>query len=228
MLSTFRPSRLLLAIGAVLALTLTACGGGGNGAADSDGDTADSDTAADTDSDQASQTAGDMAYATPFGEACSQIPTEGEGSAEGMADDPVATAASNNPLLSTLVDFVGQAQLGDTLNNAEALTVFAPINDAFEALPAETAEAVSNDTELLTTVLSHHVHAGEQLSADELVEMGSVPTLAEGTGELEISASGDTIEVASAGGTATVVCGNVQTANATVYLLDTVLQPSMS
>lgn len=226
MLSVVRSSRLLLAVGAVLALTLAACGG-----SDAASETAaDSDSGSENDSGSADggSSADEVAYATPFGEACSQIPTSGEGSAEGMADDPVATAASNNPLLSTLVDFVGQAELADTLNNAEALTVFAPINSAFEALPAETAEAVSDDTQLLTTVLSHHVHAGEQLSADELVEQGSVSTLAEGTDDLQITESGDTIEVAAAGSAATVVCGNVQTANATVFLLDTVLQPSMS
>jgi uncharacterized surface protein with fasciclin (FAS1) repeats len=248
MLSIFRQHRLLLAIGAVLALTLAACGGNGNGTATTDGENGatgdtttngDTGTTGDTATPGDTPTTGDTAtpgddsmdqemtdFSTPFGEACSQIPESGEGSAEGMADDPVATAASNNPLLSTLVEFVGQAELGDTLNNAEALTVFAPINSAFEALPEETAQAVSNDTELLTTVLSHHVHAGEKLSASQLAEQGTVSTLAEGTADLRISQSGDTLEVSSAGSTATVVCGNVETANARVFLVDTVLQPA--
>ena len=48
-----------------------------------------------------------------------------------MATDPVATAASNNPLLSTLVTAVKAAGLGETLNSAQDITVFAPTNDAF-------------------------------------------------------------------------------------------------
>ena len=62
----------------------------------------------------------------PFGPGCAGVPTSGEGSVEGMADDPVATAASNNPLLKTLVAAVTEAGLVDTLNSAEDLTVFAP------------------------------------------------------------------------------------------------------
>ena len=73
--------------------------------------------------------------AEPVGEACGEIPTDGEGSSAGMADDPTATAASNNPLLSTLVAAVGAADLGDTLNDTSALqTVFAPFNGAFDKL----------------------------------------------------------------------------------------------
>ena len=67
----------------------------------------------------------------PFGAACSAVPKTGSGSFDGMSQDPVATAASNNPLLSTLVTAVKKAGLVDTLNSAEDITVFAPTNDAF-------------------------------------------------------------------------------------------------
>jgi hypothetical protein len=50
----------------------------------------------------------------PFGSACSAVPTKGEGSFAGMTVDPAATAASNNPLLSTVVTAVGEASLVDT------------------------------------------------------------------------------------------------------------------
>ena len=60
-----------------------------------------------------------------------------------MSSDPVATAASNNPLLSTLVTAVRKAGLVDTLNNAEDITVFAPTNDAFAKIDKETLEARS-------------------------------------------------------------------------------------
>ncbi|MFD5641437.1 fasciclin domain-containing protein, partial [Streptomyces anulatus] len=66
------------------------------------------------------------APAEPYGPACSSVPKEGAGSLEGMAKDPVATAASNNPELSTLVSAVKKAGLVDTLNNAKDITVFAP------------------------------------------------------------------------------------------------------
>ena len=61
-----------------------------------------------------------------FGAACSAVPADGAGSFDGMAADPVATAASNNPVLSTLVTAVTEADLVDTLNGAEDITVFAP------------------------------------------------------------------------------------------------------
>ena len=101
-----------------------------------------------------------------FGPACSAVPADGAGSFEGMAQDPVATAASNNPVLSTLVGAVGAAGLGDTLNNAENITVFAPVNDAFAAVdPATLSAAMADPTGLLTTVLTYHV-VGERLSPD--------------------------------------------------------------
>ena len=160
----------------------------------------------------------DTAADAPFGPGCAGVPTTGEGSVEGMADDPVATAASNNPLLKTLVSAVTEADLVDTLNSAEALTVFAPTDDAFAAIPKKQLNALLKDKEALTTVLTHHV-VGEQISPDSLA--GEHETLA-----------GDMITVEGEGedftiGDASVVCGNVQTANATVYVVDQVLMPEM-
>ena len=156
---------------------------------------------------------------TPFGEACAAVPMDGEGSFSGMADDPVATAASNNPVLSTLVSAVTAAGLVDTLNSAEDITVFAPTDDAFAALdPATLDAALADPTGLLTTVLTYHVVPG-RLSPDMLA--GTHPTLQ--GGELTIEGMGEAFTVNGAN----VVCGDVQTANATVYLIDAVLLPSM-
>ena len=156
--------------------------------------------------------------AAPFGEGCSAVPTEGEGSVEGMADDPVATAASNNPLLSTLVTAVGEANLGDTLNSAEEITVFAPTDDAFAAVDPKTLKAAMKDPQgLLTDVLSYHVVEG-RLSPDDLP--GTHTTL--NGADLEVTGSGEDFTV---NGSANVICGNVQTANATVYVVDGVLLP---
>src|SRR3546814_18862764 len=92
-----------------------------------------------------------------------------------MATVPVATAANANPLLETLVTAVGAADLGDTLNAAEAITVFAPTNDAFSKIPKADLEGVLADKDLLTKILTHHVVAG-QLGPDEVA--GEHETLA--------------------------------------------------
>lgn len=156
--------------------------------------------------------------AGPFGPACADVPTSGEGSVDGMADDPVATAASNNPLLTTLVAAVTEAGLVDTLNSAEAITVFAPTEEAFAKIPKKDLNALLADKKALTTVLTHHVVAGklapEAVAAEHETLAGDMITV-EGSGE-DFTAEG-----------ATVVCGNVQTANATVYLIDSVMMPKM-
>ena len=153
-----------------------------------------------------------------FGPACSAVPANGAGSFTGMAQDPVATAASNNPVLSSLVGAVKEAGLVDTLNSANGITVFAPTNDAFSALPKATLDAAMADPKgLLTTVLTYHVVEGK-LSPEMLA--GTHKTLQGGT--LEITGTGDAFEV---NGQSSVVCGNVQTANATVYIIDNVLMP---
>jgi uncharacterized surface protein with fasciclin (FAS1) repeats len=71
---------------------------------------------------------------------------------------------------------------------------------------------------MLTTVLTHHVVAGK-LSPDQLA--GTHKTLAGDT--IKIDGSGEDFTVA--GANAKVLCGNIQTANATVYVIDTVLVP---
>jgi uncharacterized surface protein with fasciclin (FAS1) repeats len=157
----------------------------------------------------------------PFGPACAGVPADGAGSFEGMAADPVATAASNNPALSTLVTAVTAAGLGDTLNTTEDITVFAPTNDAFAAVPTETLDAAMADpTGLLTQVLTYHVVPG-RLAPDALA--GTHTTL-QGA-DLEVAGTGEDFTI---NGTAVVVCGNVQTANATVYIIDGVLLPPSS
>jgi hypothetical protein len=97
-----------------------------------------------------------------FGPACSAVPASGAGSFMGMAQDPVATAASNNPVLSSLVGAVKEAGLVDTLNSADGITVFAPTDAAFSALPKATLDAAMADPKgLLTSVLAYHVVEGK-------------------------------------------------------------------
>ncbi len=156
--------------------------------------------------------------AVPFGPGCAAVPANGAGSFAGMAADPVATAASNNPVLWTLVSAVSSAGLGDTLNTAKDITVFAPTDDAFAALDKATFDkAMADPKGLLTTVLTNHVVEG-RLSPDQLA--GEHETLAGTT--ITVKGSGEDFTV----GDAKVVCGNVQTANATVYIIDGVLLPA--
>ena len=148
---------------------------------------------------------------------------DGAGSVSGMAQDPVATAASNNPLLKTLTAAVSgglnpDVNLVDTLNGDE-FTVFAPVDDAFAKIPAETIEGLKTDSETLTSILTYHVVPG-QIAPDEIV--GTHATV-QGA-DLEVTGSGDELMVNDE---SMVICGGVQTANATVYLIDTVLMPPM-
>ena len=140
-----------------------------------------------------------------------------------MADDPVATAASSNPLLSTLVTAVTAANLVDTLNTTENLTVFAPSNDAFAAVDPAALEMLllPENVDQLSSILTFHV-IGERLAPEDLA--GTFPTL--NGAEITIEGEGEMFTT-NVGGTAmgTVVCGNVQTANATVYVIDTVMMP---
>jgi uncharacterized surface protein with fasciclin (FAS1) repeats len=199
------------------------------GAACSDGD--DEATAGTTEQpsgDSSDTTMADSAMPASSAEACdaSQITAMVQGGAEqgtleGMTDDPVGTAASNNPVLTTLTQAVTAANLVDTLNAAPALTVFAPTDCAFAAAdPATIEAALADPMGLLTTVLGFHVVPGEELDAAALAGETSVTTL---TGEeLSISVSGDTVTV---GDQAEVVVPDIQTANATVHLIDSVMLP---
>ena len=158
----------------------------------------------------------------PGGPFSASIPTEGEGSFVGMADDPVAIAASNNPYLTTLSAAVQAAGLVDTLSGEGPFTILAPSNEAFAAVPPSDLDAVLADTDLLTSILTYHVVAGESLSGAELAEAGSV-TSVQG-GELRFSRDEDGALIIN-GGAARAICWNITTANATVHVIDHVLTP---
>ena len=158
----------------------------------------------------------------PSGPFCASIPAEGEGSFAGMADDPVATAASNNPYLTTLVSAVQAAGLVDTLNGAGPFTVFAPNNEAFAAIPPADLDAILADTELLTQILLLHVVVGQSLSSADLIEAGSVET-AQGADLVFTTGADGSISIND--GAATLTCSDITTQNATVHVIDTVLVP---
>lgn len=219
----------LAAVGAMAALTVTlsACGSSESpstaapapapatsaapsSAAESDGVTTASDT---------------------FGAACSQLPQgNSPGSLNAMGPQPVATAASTNPLLTTLVTAVKAAGLVETLNSQKAITVFAPYNPAFDevkkAMGDQQFAALLANKEALGNVLKYHVVA-KRYDKEGLESAGSVATLAGGS--LQIKESGDTLSVTDgSGATANVLCGNIPTANATVFVVDKVLMATKS
>ncbi|HEY5231047.1 MAG TPA: fasciclin domain-containing protein [Galbitalea sp.] len=151
----------------------------------------------------------------------SQVPS-GAGSIVGMSQDPVAVAASNNPMLTTLTSAVSgklnaKVNLVSTLDNAQ-FTVFAPVDSAFAKLPAATLASLklSANAAKLTGILEYHVVPGELLPAN--ID-GTLNSLEGGT--LTVTGSGNNIKVNGA----SVICGGIHTSNATVYLIDTVLTP---
>ncbi len=214
-LQTLRRNGGIATAAIALSITLAACG--------SEDDT--TSTASDTDEtseaapeEEPAETEEASAADQTFGEGCAAVPADGAGSFDGMVMDPVATAASNNPLLSTLVTAVGEADLVGTLNDAPELTVFAPVNDAFAAIPEDQLNSILADKALLTKILTHHVIGGQ---LDPSAVAGEQETLNKDTLTVEGDETGMTVSDGAV--TANVICGNVPTANATVYIIDAVM-----
>jgi uncharacterized surface protein with fasciclin (FAS1) repeats len=151
-----------------------------------------------------------------------QVP-EGPGSVAGMAQDPVTVAASNNPMLKTLTQALSgklnpNVNLIDTLNGGE-FTVFAPTDDAFAKIDPATIEKLKTDSDLLTSILTYHVVSGQ---ASPAKVVGTHKTV-QGA-DVTVTGEGNALKVNDAG----LVCGGVSTANAQVYMIDTVLMPPAS
>lgn len=144
----------------------------------------------------------------------------GPASVQGMSQVPVTEAAANNPMLTTLTSALSgklnpQVNLVDTLNSGQ-YTVFAPTDAAFNKLPPATIEQLKTDSALLNNILTYHVVSGQASPARVL---GTHKTLQGGT--FTVTGQGNNIRVNNAG----LVCGGVSTANAEVYMIDTVLMP---
>ena len=199
------------------ALGLAACSD------DSSSTTAASSSSAPMTSAPAATTGASAAAADLVGPGCAayaaQVPS-GPGSVSGMAQEPVAVAASNNPMLTTLVSAVSgklnpEVNLVDTLNGGQ-FTVFAPVDSAFAKIDPATIESLKTDSATLTSILTYHVVPG-QIAPQNIA--GTHKTV-QGA-DVTVSGSGNTIKVVDAN----VICGGVRTANATVYMIDSVLMP---
>jgi uncharacterized surface protein with fasciclin (FAS1) repeats len=158
-----------------------------------------------------------MAESARFGSDCGMVPATGMGSFHGMAMDPVVTAASHNPLLTTLAKDIKTTGLAADLNSMHAITVFAPANTAFIKLPASAMTMMHSRAEL-TKILKYHVVDGNVTPAE--LASGKPLTTLEGSA-LKPAKMGAVYEVNNAD----IICGNIHTANATVYVINKVLTP---
>ncbi|MFF7470777.1 fasciclin domain-containing protein [Streptomyces sp. NPDC008092] len=148
-----------------------------------------------------------------FGSGCSALAQK-----VGTAKDKVTEAVAAYPQLSHLVAAAVRARLNGTLDGKPGITVFAPDDEAFQAATVAQVAAILADPGQLKKLLTYHV-VDQQITPDELSH-GSFKTL-EGS-KLTTSGSGTDFKV---NGKANIVCGNIKAANATVYVIDAVLEP---
>ncbi|MFK0151518.1 fasciclin domain-containing protein [Streptomyces sp. NPDC090499] len=148
-----------------------------------------------------------------FGSGCAALAQK-----VGTAKDRVVEAAAAYPQLSHLVSAAVRAHLNGTLDGKSGITVFAPDDQAFQAATVAQFAAILADQGQLKKLLTYHV-VDRQITPDELSH-GSFKTV-EGS-KLTTSGSGTDFKV---NGTANIVCGNIKAANATIYVIDQVLQP---
>ena len=130
----------------------------------------------------------------------------------------IAEAAAATPALSTLVSVL-TPELVEALSDPDAeLTVYAPTNDAFAAIPGDILAAVSANPDVLTAVLTYHVTAGEVDPRKALIPR-QVSTLQGQTVFFNRSKSGPQVNQSN------INCQGVQTTNGLVWIIDSVLQP---
>ena len=118
---------------------------------------------------------------------------------------------------TTLVTAVQEAGLVDVLSGPGPFTVFAPTDEAFAEIPAETLNALLQDKEKLTSVLTYHVVAGNLLGA-QVVRKNSIITLQRGAMSVDIS---DGIKVDDAN----IIETDIRASNGRIHVIDKVLMP---
>ncbi|OXM72839.1 MULTISPECIES: fasciclin domain-containing protein [Amycolatopsis] len=208
-------------LAAAAMFSLAACGSSGDDSASSPS----SPTTAPSGSMSAPMTSGAATGVTTnadvFGPACGQLPQgNAPGSLDSMGPQPVASAASTNPLLTKLVAAVKATNLVDTLNSQEAITVFAPADSAFQALGDAKFNELAQNPSQLAPILQYHV-LPQRYDAKGLQDAATAQTLNTDGGSVKIAGSGENMTVNGA----KVLCGNIPTKNATVFVIDTVLTP---
>jgi len=145
------------------------------------------------------------------------IPDSGRGSISSMSTQQAITAASSNPQLSVFIAAVRSAGLDKTLNARHAYTLMIPANSAFASLSKTQIIHLKNSGDLLNIVRYHALKA--RVSPQQFAS-GAKPATLQGK-PLALSKTGSAYKVNGA----TVLCGNIKTANATVYIVNKVLLP---
>lgn len=155
------------------------------------------------------------------------------GGAAMMADKDIIDNAVNSADHTTLVAAVQAAGLVETLKGEGPFTVFAPVNDAFAALPAGTVDTLlmPENKDQLVAVLTYHVIAGKIAAADlikAITDAGGTYTAATVQGgELTFTIENDMVKITDgAGGVATVTIADVMQSNGVIHVIDKVLLPA--
>ena len=129
------------------------------------------------------------------------------------------TLASRDAQLSTFVKLTQQAGLGDLLTGTAPVTVFAPTDEAFRAVPAATLDKLAKDPAALKALLQHHAVAGATTRATLTADTTTLTTLA--GGKLTVSKAGDFITVDEA----LVTQADASASNGVLHVIDRVLTP---
>lgn len=137
-----------------------------------------------------------------------------------VADVSVVEATAALGELETFNTALDAAGLDELLSGDGPFTVFAATNAAIDAVPEAVFAALINDPDLLGSIVGFHVVEGERLTAADLVAAGTVETM---SGPLTFTSESGTVVI---NGQATIACPDIETANATVHVIDALLQPA--
>jgi fasciclin domain-containing protein len=152
-----------------------------------------------------------------IGSGCGFIPHRGDGSFRSIRSQRVVRAAASNPQLSVFASAIKSAALTGHLDRMHAYTLFVPVNSAFEGLSKNEVDYLRQPANVAKVVRRQVVP--HPITPAQIARGLSVTTLA--GSKLALGKSGSDYRV----GTATVVCGNIKAANATIYVIDEVLLP---
>ena len=120
---------------------------------------------------------------------------------------------------TTLVAAVQAAGLVDALKGEGPLTVFAPTDDAFAALPAGTIDALLADIPALTNILLYHVVEGKLMAAD-VVGLSEAPTLQGSSAAITVDDGKVFVDAAQ------VIITDIETSNGVIHVIDAVIIPA--
>jgi uncharacterized surface protein with fasciclin (FAS1) repeats len=151
------------------------------------------------------------------GAGCAMIPAHGAGNLRSLGSRPALGAAASNPQLSVFASAVRSAGLTGTLNSGHAATIIIPANSAFAGLTAAGIARLRNHRELRRIVT--YQATGRAITPAQFAA-GTSPATLEGS-TLRLSRAGRDYKVNGA----TVLCGNIKTAGASLYIVSKVLLP---